>query len=889
LTPMPDAANQMQKVIIRGGGWIDFNTSYTFGIGSEIVFKDDNPMAINGGLRVTMGSTLQLKNLTVITGCDAMWEGIVVAPNSRLNMDYLCELSDAKTGVTLQDNSALFSREVTYKRNYTCISIAPASINTPSINVSTTIVSSKFYGHFPMKEIIDARTYPLSGVNANRVNHVSIVGKGFSNFNIFEGFGQNEGAILGVVPHAISCSLSSLTVRNTIFKNIGSITVTSNDPSGIGILISNWGTNGGNFLSLQGIGKNVASTFENVHLGVRVYRTSATVKECYFDGGITHVDIQPATQSTLDVSSNTFKHYSIAIKSHFLYPSPISLKVYNNTFEGIVSTGQYSNAIYAQGIENLTYNPNFSIYNNVVSNEYSGFRVINLQNVKVYNNETTCANCLELLNCDYCAIDGNSFAGDGPAFYGIRSHESYRNSFKCNNFNNSSFGILFSGYGCDGTDIFRNGFGVHNEGLSLYPDTRIGQQKFRHNTWPSNNFSGLEANFLISPTNPNYSDLLSESKILINSLETPTNTNWANPRYPTGSDWFGYQFDINNNEYCTTTSEEFFPSDPIPTTLTAADEKVIANTMPIYNGYPATLWDSKLRLYRSLYRFPNLRTVEWGSEQFYANQQGTNMSSLGYAIEQYRLILRLNASDIYTIEQKKGEMESIRNAIEQIDYQLEAAIGIEIELLLSLRTQYVQQLTQKETEIVTLVSQIRQQQISALQNLLPVVNTIPAVEVYETNLRDALSVLIANAIAGTANNYTSTQASVLSNIASQCKLSGGFGVLLARMMLGQNTIDAESCGGARDQDNSGILDGESDEVRILPNPANESILVQFSNTGVDGTIILFDIFGRTALSQVFNRQSAIVLDVSNIPNGTYFLQWSITGRQPSVRKVQIVH
>ncbi len=68
-----------------------------------------------------------------------------------------------------------------------------------------------------------------------------------------------------------------------------------------------------------------------------------------------------------------------------------------------------------------------------------------------------------------------------------------------------------------------------------------------------------------------------------------------------------------------------------------------------------------------------------------------------------------------------------------------------------------------------------------------------------------------------------------------------------------------------------IKDEDIFEIEIYPNPANERIVIKFSNTNYLNmfTIRINDIFGKILLQK--NAQNTSVIDISHLPDGIYFV------------------
>jgi len=70
-----------------------------------------------------------------------------------------------------------------------------------------------------------------------------------------------------------------------------------------------------------------------------------------------------------------------------------------------------------------------------------------------------------------------------------------------------------------------------------------------------------------------------------------------------------------------------------------------------------------------------------------------------------------------------------------------------------------------------------------------------------------------------------------------------------------------------------INDFTKTQLGIFPNPAKNQITVNFDATATEGSIRVFDVMGRTIITQnVSKNTSAYTLDISSLNNGSYFVE-----------------
>ena len=119
------------------------------------------------------------------------------------------------------------------------------------------------------------------------------------------------------------------------------------------------------------------------------------------------------------------------------------------------------------------------------------------------------------------------------------------------------------------------------------------------------------------------------------------------------------------------------------------------------------------------------------------------------------------------------------------------------------------------------------------------------------------------------------QNSTLESIAAQCAHEGGYGVILARLMLGDNAPNDDNCfNQQRTASRSGSV-GKS-LLRVYPNPTTG--LLHILDAG-EGRLLVRDQTGRTVLEQLASG-SPLTVDLSTLPQGLYFLQ-VVSGAQSS--------
>ncbi|HND88564.1 MAG TPA: T9SS type A sorting domain-containing protein, partial [Saprospiraceae bacterium] len=771
----------------------------------------------------------------------------------------------------------------------TCISADRVEGDPATINVTASLTGNEFDG--------DGFLAPYKGANLGRPHHAIIanyvnqfsIGAAGTNIpkNVFKRF-QPTASGLQIIPVVASFN-TNLTVRNSTFEDIGDFSSIAFETPNIGIWASS--DNSKTFtLDVKGIFKFGEPTFKNVYKGIECYGTCLKVDQCTFDNGINHILVQPANTPispqvspalSYSITNSTFGRFiQAAISAQGVFPAQ-KFVVSNNTFIDNTSISPGGSTA-AEFLSKSPLTSHLSIKENTVTKTSdvfaSGFVLEGVAEAFVGNNTFTnlssTSSVALIFNSAHRGIaKENSFSGIndiGDTESGLKVFNSFGTKALCNDFDQLGQGMRFEGNGCDGSILFNNKFGSHNFAGIYLPDfTTIGQQPAYANEWPNTSTTD-EARFELDPLDPNWNDKLDASKFIIPIPEAVNPDLWAQPRYPEGNAWFIYE-NIVQSELCSVYGEA--PSDD-DMGLTATDAMVLSGTHPNYGGYPATTWDAQLRLYGRLHIRPDLRPASSSADSFYTSNQNAPFARLAVALEQYRQAIAPDA----TLNQQLGayyaQVDSLNLLIADADSVIAAGGSISATLW-QMRSAHVQALdlvSQLATAALNAFATSRNATLSTLQTT---VNSIGTAQTWETNLKSALGILLTGPQASPAWTWTSMQNSTLESIAAQCAHEGGYGVILARLMLGDNAPNDDNCfNQQRTASRSGSV-GKS-LLRVYPNPTTG--LLHILDAG-EGRLLVRDQTGRTVLEQLASG-SPLTVDLSTLPQGLYFLQ-VVSGAQSS--------
>jgi len=139
----------------------------------------------------------------------------------------------------------------------------------------------------------------------------------------------------------------------------------------------------------------------------------------------------------------------------------------------------------------------------------------------------------------------------------------------------------------------------------------------------------------------------------------------------------------------------------------------------------------------------------------------------------------------------------------------------------------------------------------------------------------------------TGNPPTEGRTYTLEMIASQCRYSGGYGVVLARMIVGNagyvdSTLCSSSARSIGDSDGINTATG----ISVLPNPAQDYFVIRVGTAFTQGRLMLVN-----ALGQIVRDENLMGIDTyvntSGLPAGVYQIALRLDGKQVVVQKVVI--
>ncbi len=909
--------NIPQHLIICGPIMMN-SIQYTFAVGSEIIFVDNN-----SGITVNVNCKLEFKG-THIHGCSQLWRSLLVF--GRLDLLEGSKVEDAITAVQASEGSTFVSSQSEYDGNYICI-YAGASDNAvpPSGSVSLagfTISGSTFVGAKPLLQsytpsgTTEVYTAPNTGILSENVVAIQ-VGSDGSATNTFRDFQAPNNGSLPV--RGIRAIKSNLTVQKCVFRNIG-----QSDGSSIGFGVSGITTTGAHRITVNGLGGTSGSpvTFENVYTAVSVESTRLFVSNCRVVGCNTGIFERRATGSHFGAFQIYIHHNRIENAClqgiRLVNTMPSKSVIIADNWIAFNNTDQLCQAerqgitirnIGQAGQPPLAPAGSYSIVRNRIRNEASftsasglkGITLINVIGVTVEENIIEDVNSvgtalafkgIDLDHAPYTKLINNNIDGNKTnyalASAGISNLESNNTIMSCNHTDMIDQGVSFRGMACDATNFNFNAMLTHQEGLYLANNTIMGNQFEKNNIW-AGSASQIEGKFVFPGydpvNNPDDAIFVGRSFFFINTANEAS-SKWANPRLidnnPDNDPVAGYKWFNGAGQQ---------PGEILcaygPRGLTNSDIKVIAGTLPPHRGYTSTVWEAYYHTYGRLLEDGNLRPTGSAALAWYNANYNANFAQL-YRVEHDMDLLGLPSTATITAESALSNTLQLRDAKETEWVNATST---------TLAAQKLQELLVLNTSVLSAQAAFNaaiayDQAVAAVQKQL-LLNTLAGLtlsEVYEQDLRAVLRSLLESDMGGIA--FTTTQLADLDAIAAKCRLSGGYGVVLARSALGnlgeEHPID-ETCG----SENRGIsvkaAKGKSFQASVSPNPSNGHLQIQWLEPVETASVSMHDLLGRIIHTWKVSGTSLSIDNLGSLPSGLYLLKIQGSDRKSETHKVLITN
>jgi hypothetical protein len=497
---------------------------------------------------------------------------------------------------------------------------------------------------------------------------------------------------------------------------------------------------------------------------------------------------------------------------------------------------------------------------------------------------------IKLVSCRANKIRCNSVYGDDYQIGNFVSHEPFgiqvvsttSARYSCNLTHKTYTGIGFED-GCGGSEIRGNKMYDHTTGLYYNQYATTGDQEYKGNKW-------------LGTATPLYPDVAARHNGPFSSslYKVRPSCPYCLPPTTNVSGWFSNDPIPGPNFDC----ELMVPPCEGSGTAMSVNFDTIAGQLDYaiafdslqYPVYQDELdWSNDRYLYQKLSENTNLVNSDTVLAGFY--QQTQDLSAGQY--QDYE-------QEISGIFRQGQLMTAIIDSLSRMQFQLLDSLGT-IKVLLA------NSITQQDSAMYT---SIRCMLILSYEGLRPLIHAAQQALINQrttdlssiqsdlnqlpvTSIQEANEKVVREIISGTLNlgisNFTETQKITLFTIASQCPISGGKAVYLARSVYSSivDTLfnDQEIClleGIIK----SSTVSSNQPSFSYFPNPAKDQLQVFWDET-VEGvvTIELYDALGRQVDGiESHTTQNLSIINLRGIQNGVYFIQARYLDRIVNVGK-----
>lgn len=532
--------------------------------------------------------------------------------------------------------------------------------------------------------------------------------------------------------------------------------------------------------------------------------------------------------------------------------------------------------------------------NNNIATFDVGIEVNNSDYVKVQDNtisEVTSPGekrMISLTGNRNCQVRNNHATGAGlqsSNATGIFVMNSPNTTYCCNILNGLDEGVSFSGM-CDDTDFRGTSFeNISSRGLLLENGTTIGIQGdpsdpgtnfLSGNTWGEN---GGSAEFQTS----NLFDI-QDNRIFVNTTFPAT---IPAPVLPSPQGWFFNTFtknpmDCGSQPDCDVT--EIFGGPIQDPDIKIARGELSAN---LYGG--GILWEGRRHLYDKLTSTASLFQQDQDVDNFYNNNINSSIGIFSEIEQDIANLVDLNDPVISRMNEIRESIQETLASIKEIDYFLESTQQNCHTDLIEERDALLELLQPLQIEMQESLEIYQQERIEKVDWIIAKNNGINAIEIFEEN-RKIINDIYLNSIAIGIFQYDSQQLDLLKSIASQCPLSGGNAVFMARGLLKRvqniNFNDKELCQETASQKNNysskiKIDDSDANIITAFPNPSTGQLNLALSKAyDVDLNLTIYNLTGKKLRDlKLVSGKKSYSLDLSSFQSGIYFYECLVNGKK----------
>ncbi len=302
------------------------------------------------------------------------------------------------------------------------------------------------------------------------------------------------------------------------------------------------------------------------------------------------------------------------------------------------------------------------------------------------------------------------------------------------------------------------------------------------------------------------------------------------------------------------------------------DKKIAENTSTEFN---TVRYLSERYLYRKLSEQPNIIVAGSSYESFYSLNSTTPIGKLFNMEQHFTNLMQVAPSIQQALDVNNAQLQEKQDALLETDSLLALATGPDSLTLLANRNNLVQQLDNIIQDNGLLWNTVQAQRTSSTSSMLVSNAAISTSHIFETNdkvVNEIYLLMVGNGIP----SLTNSQITNLTNIANQCPETGGTAVFRARTLLAMATGKIElyhnpcNLGLLTSPGTAHVKEGTKSDMVIFPNPAGDVIHLTWTPSEQTGFVIVSDINGQIQLTRSLDlANGSEQIDISNLPPGLY--------------------
>jgi uncharacterized repeat protein (TIGR01451 family) len=562
---------------------------------------------------------------------------------------------------------------------------------------------------------------------------------------------------------------------------------------------------------------------------------------------------------------------------------PVATGLYKRVSRGAIYVGEttlFKPVVYSISNNNITLNNAFyGIMSNATLNSKIKENMIRI-NQSSGNSYVTGIELNSNVNANVSCntVKGDYAGGSAGITHGIYTMQSTQSYIGCNTTDSTFRGIFFGG-SCLKTNIRGNELNNHFNGLYLNNQAIIGQQPHRGNAWygPFGSFGAVNMNVFG----------VSGSKFYVDSMLSSVYFPAVNI-----SGWFWKS--SGNTYYCRQQPIPCNNSTPILLQLDSIDKMIAKGTLE-FEDYAE---ENKAIAEEYLYRTLSEDSAMWQADSAYVSFMAENMNepvAYLYDAEAYlKAAYQFDSVFVNLIESCKLQINQLVDSINSIDEWHKLNPDAAADSVMHLWNDRVNNLTQT----INNLEQTRQAMVTnnithaELKNNIVISGKIP-----ELNTAFLNKMEIGFKESDGNLQYIRDNSAELLSIAQQCPYSGGNAVIRARVWLSMinDSIDYDDnavclqSGVYRLANKDTSQNIKPNEIKIIPNPANNKVTVEL--TGIEEGLCKIQIrntLNEIVYDDVFDcKKQKYTVNVSDLRQGVYSISVNAVGKKSIINKLII--